>query len=367
MLAIDAISSKHYRSTRAMSAKDMAPIIEMLRSSEVLDRYDRLRKPENRDLKFDAVQMLTLDMFIEVRQTTAAGFLETLDKKGGAMIMKNLGMPKGKDGKYIHPSAAWVSDFKNHELPKFKKELEAEIALMVMGVARLRADGTVIMTVDSTPLEASRYSKWADYNGHYRIKMGKAHIIMVQGIPMWYLFTNGNVGDNPTFHRLLDRMSGQRLDDVVLTADGSYNNWLSYSMTYQKTGLVLCTNTGKRGKKHDNATYGHVLKRYQKQHGNPDFINSKQCTPDRIIRYQISHDEEENTGWFLRNLDMSRGDVRKDHLARRRHICETVHHAMKRWVRFDVRGLHARYVGMSLAVKMFTCQLLCVMFPQYTG
>ncbi|RXG33371.1 transposase, IS4, partial [Methanohalophilus sp. WG1-DM] len=31
---------------------------------------------------------------------------------------------------------------------------------------------------DSTPLEASRYDRYADYNPHYKCKMDKAHITM---------------------------------------------------------------------------------------------------------------------------------------------------------------------------------------------
>lgn len=350
-----------------MNSKDMEPIIEMLGTSEVLDRYDRQRKPEFRELKFSAVQMLTVLTYIEVKQTTAEGFVESMKERGGGKILSNLGMPRGKDGRFICPSAAWISEFKNHELPIFKIGLEIEMAAMVMEVARKRADGMLMMTVDSTPLEANRYSRWAEYNGHYRIRMAKAHIVMVQGIPLRHLFTNGNTGDNPAFHRLLERMGTQMIENACLSADGSYDNWGSYALTYQKTGLVLCTNTGKNGVKHGDAMYEDVLRRYEKQHSNPDFITSKRCKADRIIRYQISHGEMENTGWFLRNLDMSRGDARKKNLAHRRHICETVHHAMKRWVRFDVRGLHARYVGLSLQVKMIACQLLCVVFPPYTN
>ena len=37
--------------------------------------------------------------------------------------------------------------------------------------------------IDSTPLEASRYDKHADYNPHYGCKMDKAHITMVGTYP----------------------------------------------------------------------------------------------------------------------------------------------------------------------------------------
>jgi len=87
----------------------MGPIIGMLGTSEILDRYDRQRKPEFRELKFSAVQMLTVLTYIEVKQTTAEGFVESMKGRGGGKILSNLGMPRGRDGRFICPSAAWIS------------------------------------------------------------------------------------------------------------------------------------------------------------------------------------------------------------------------------------------------------------------
>lgn len=49
--------------------------------------------------------------------------------------------------------------------------------------------------------------------------------------------------------------------------------------------------------------------------------------------------DAEKVGQFLRNLDMSCGREIAARYAKDRHVCETMHRAMKRWMNFDVRRL----------------------------
>jgi len=50
---------------------------------------------------------------------------------------------------------------------------------------------------DSTPLEASRYDRYADYNPHYKCKMDKAHITMIGTLPIYMTHTKGAANDSP--------------------------------------------------------------------------------------------------------------------------------------------------------------------------
>ena len=58
-------------------------------------------------------------------------------------------------------------------------------------------------TIDSTPTEASRYNFDAEFNGHYMVRMDKMHIVMVDGMPLFMVPTDGNTGDNEPVDDLL--------------------------------------------------------------------------------------------------------------------------------------------------------------------
>lgn len=359
MLAIDSDSRINIRSTGRLSAKGFAPVIKMLGSSTTLDRYDRERGRNGRRLKFTAVQMVTIILWMEAKKLTFAELGEMLDGRGGQRVLANLGMPKAKS-RYIRPSDGWISDFRNHEYSRFRYELLEEVEELIMSLG----DGIAIYTGDSTPLEASRYSEWADYNPHYRIKMAKEHIIMRNGNPLLFRITNGNKGDNPELKRLLEGMDSTRKSGCFLV-DGGYDSFETYVDVYLKTGIVMSGNAGVNAVIHREALWNNVVRRYNKLHRLSGFRPSSTATPDFIIRFLANHGEREIVGWFLRNLDIMRGKkVHAEH-ARIRHLCETVHRAMKRWVNLDVRGLHKRYVGKRTEWRMLTCQLLSMLFVDY--
>lgn len=353
------------RSTKVLSTKMFRPVVEMLGTSRVLQKAQEDLTPACRNLKFGVVCMVALLMFMEAK---GLGPLETeilLRGKRYQSALADLGMPRGPKGRYICPGHSWISTFKNRVYPKFKKDFEKEVAEAVMEEARSRNGGRLVFTVDSTPLIASRYSKWAAFNGHYRVHMAKSHMIMANGVPLYFLFTNGNAGDNESFIRLLKKFEGTRIEDACFLSDGGYNSAEAYARTYEATGLVLNSNVGVRAVIHNEAMYKDVVRRYERNHSEEGFMSSKYCTSDRILRFQIRTGQSEHVGWFLRNLDMRRGTRLRAEYARMRHICETVHHSMKRWVRYTVEGLHSRYIGISLSIKTVCCQLLCMLFRPY--
>lgn len=360
MLVEDFFNVISIRSTGRMSAKQMAPIIGMLESSVAISAYERRLEMDSRELKFPIVCMMTLLIWMEIKHLTLDALEQSLTGRGGQAILRNLGMPVGKDGRRMRPSKSWISTFKNRYYPEFAKLLNAEMAESIMG----SLGDDVIYTCDSTPLEASRYSVWAEFNPHYRIKMAKAHIVMANGIPMFVRYSNGNGGDNPALIELLDMFDGTGKNGCFLT-DGSYDSCETFAKVFRQTGLVMATNTGKTGVVHREAEWANVVRRYNRLNGERGFVPSSRASPAFILRFLESHGERELAGWAIRNLNMRRPEKIKKELARKRHVCETVHHAMKRWVNLDVRGLHRRHVWKGLSLKMFACQLLCIVFKPY--
>ena len=139
------------RSTGRLSAKKMLPLREMLESSQTLYDYDRQRARPYGELKFSAVDMMIICLFMEIKKLTFEGLTEALDGRGGQVVLKNLGMPKGKNGRFQRPSNAWISTFRNHDYMYFRHELDRELRDTVLPKGR---KNHVLLTCDSTPAEA---------------------------------------------------------------------------------------------------------------------------------------------------------------------------------------------------------------------
>lgn len=351
------------RSTGRLRAKQLVPVREALESSRTIFIFDSERKKNKGSLKFTTVQMLIFLMYIEIKKFTLSEMHQTLDGRGGQVILKNLGMPMIK-GKYTHPSDGWISDFRNRKYPIFQDELEKEMQSMIMSMNK---DVGIRYTVDSTPVEASRYSPWADFNPHYKIRMGKMHIVMINGIPLFHEFTNGNSNDCPVFIDLLENFDGVKVPDSRVLADGGYDSFRSYEKVFMRTGCVMHGNPGINGVYHDNAEWKDILRKYNKMHNIDGFITQKNTDPNHILRFLANNGEGELVGKFLRNLDICRGNKIHDKAALDRHICETVHHAMKRWVNFDVRGIMYRFVERRLSLKIMFCTFLALLFEPYVN
>lgn len=368
MLLTQQYSYVQRRSTATLSVKGFGRIVDLINDSETVRTYGRQHEPK-RGRKFPIAAMVSLLVYGECKGLGPHELEEHLEARGGPHVMDVLGFNRGKDGRFLAPKHSWISWFKNNVFSEFRDGLEAEISEKVL--QRAREEGGLVFTADSTPLEASRYSKWADYNGHHRICMAKAHLIMVNGRVLDFLFTNGNCGDNPAFLRLLERMD---LADVrngkmraCFLADGAYDSAAAYAAVYKATGLVLNTNVGVDAVLHEEGEWENLVRRYQRHRKDEGYRCASDCTKDRIIRFLINHDDSERAGWCLRNMDMKRPSKMRKEMAKGRHICETAHHGMKRWVDHTVRGLHSRYIGHSLALKTMTCQLLSLIFRPYTG
>ena len=88
--------------------------------------------------------------------------------------------------------------------------------------------------MDSTPLEASRYDKYSDYNPHYGCKMDKAHITMIGTYPVFMTYTGGVYGDSPQLPDHIDALleMGANIDEFYL--DGSYDSFKNHADIWYK-------------------------------------------------------------------------------------------------------------------------------------
>jgi len=127
----------------------------------------------------------------------------------------------------------------------------------------------------------------------------------------------------------------------------------------------LSANAGKDAVYAKDAVWENVVRRYNRLHRRRGFVPSSDATPDSIVMFLAANGERRLAARFLRNLDLSRGRKISGEYARMRHVCETVHHAMKRWVNFDVRGLRKKFAEVRTALRVMVCQMLCLIFAPY--
>ncbi|CAD6493081.1 MAG: hypothetical protein FFODKBPE_00417 [Candidatus Argoarchaeum ethanivorans] len=88
--------------------------------------------------------------------------------------------------------------------------------------------------LDSTPLEASRYSKHSDFNPHYGCKMGKAHITMIGTYPVFMTYTNGLAGDSPQLTSHITALLKIKAEIDEYRLDGSYDSFLNHAAIWYR-------------------------------------------------------------------------------------------------------------------------------------
>lgn len=91
--------------------------------------------------------------------------------------------------------------------------------MMLLGEEILKLSMEKEAKIDSTPLEASRYDKHADYNPHYECKMDKAHITMVGTCPVFMTHIKGLAGDSSELANHIEALKKMNADLEFYSAD----------------------------------------------------------------------------------------------------------------------------------------------------
>ena len=340
------------RSTKKLNDKGIARIRTIVESFESIQRYDRQHEPKRGKRTFSFVSLVMFCIYLEIMGLT-------YDADISQNKLKAMGMPYDKVSKqYRHPSPARISHFINHEWPLMSNQVSSEYVNSV-----LKALPEKRFTVDSTPMEASRYSLRYHYSPHYEIRMGKCHIIMCNGYPLVCTFTDANASDSLELPKLLDLLPSHIGGVKEFTSDGAYASFSNYSSVFNRLNVVMASNIAKHSVFHDERTWEYIEGLYSKQWKERDY--RPKATPASKLNFLTRKGFEKPVGMFLRNLDMSRGKRISNIYAKSRHVCETVHRAMKRWMNFDVRGLRKESDSQRKSFKFFTAQVLCTIFDPY--
>jgi len=352
MLVLDQESRFKIRSTKRLNSRGIAVIAGVVQSLESVQRYEMERRPARGKRTYTYASLIMMCMFIEMRHLTYDGDI-------AQNMLMAMGMPRG-DGGYQRPSPARLSDFINNEWPEMEQAVSREYREAVLRILPQK-----IFTVDSTPMDANNYSKKYDFSPHYCKNMGKCHILMCCGYPMCRTFTNANDFDGNEYPKLLAQLEETVSGHVEMMTDGAYASFSNYAVTFQRFGVVMASNPRSGSVYHDDSSWERLLELYSHHWKEPSY----RVKPENgwMLKYLISKggNDMEHAGTFLRNLDMRRGGRIARGYASKRHVCETVHRSIKRWLRFDVRGLRRESEEQRKSFRFFCAQMLCTVFDPY--
>ena len=341
------------RSTAEMTVEQLSLLKLTLESSVSIARYESEHRPERGAKVFGFIPLLMLYILMECRRSTYKGIVKNLSDHDCAC----LGMPFGKDGRFRRPPAATLNEFVNLKLLKAVKDLGWEIA-----AAMIANDMEGIITIDSTPVQASRYNRDADYSLHYEIRMDKAHMIMLNGRPLFMILSEGNAGDSPFAAPLISSFAsaGSAGGKYTAYSDGSYDCYKTYAQVYMTLGTVMVCNQGE-GSVLSGVDAAAIRKQYGKMWRTNGYDPHKKNDTEFMLRFLYRNGKEELVGKYVRDISMT-----KNPDADPRHLCETIHRAVKRWIEFTIFGIKKATKTIRMRCRFLCIQLLSTLFIGYT-
>lgn len=391
------------RSTGHIGVEKLEKIMEILDTSETMALADSQRGSR---CTYTTAQLFAVNLLREAYGRPYGYAKELLTDE----LCEVIGLPMGHNG-YRKPSTGSLNNFVNKIWPKYAEEFTFEYVKAVL-LREIEDAFGILITFDGTPLEASRYNFDAEYNGHYHIRMDKMHIVMANGTPLFGIQTGANVNDSLVLRALCDllRKVPGLGDKVKVMMDAGYDSFHCYAEAFMATGVRPRCVIRADAVYHQEADWNHIQRLYSRLHSQKGFDPYKKNDEAFVLRFLMGNGHQEIVGKYLRNCEIERqasegrleiryaagdgevdvgsdvpdmgpegvaqeaGDVptgeavgtenrKKD---TDRQVCETVHHAMKRWVRFDIRGMRHSTRELTLKFRFSVCQVLSAIFAPYT-
>jgi hypothetical protein len=240
-----------------------------------------------------------------------------------------LGLPWKDDG-FAYPAPSTLHHFVKYRL----KEEGFEMLMTLLGKTFCRDSGETTGILDSTPLEASRYDQYAEFNPHYRCKMYKAHIFHLGNFPVSCCFSRGTESDSTYSADLIKGVEAMNPKITAVFADAGYDSFQIHAdifhylhaqpyIDWRENAVTHCEGTVPR--------IDHWVNKMWKEGGSiHDTLWNK-------LEFLYKHDRAEQAGMYLRNQNLSDPDF--DEVYAKRTDCERTHNHIKSVVKFDVRKI----------------------------
>jgi len=225
--------------------------------------------------------------------------------------------------------------------------------MMLLGEKILKLSAEKEAKIDSTPLEASRYDTYADYNPHYECKMDKAHITMVGTYPVYMTHTKGLAGDSPELINHIKALKKMNADLDLYSADGGYDSFCNHSdIWYHLDAKPIISYAS-------NA----VIKQEGEEERINHWVNKKwriggdvHAPMESKLKFLYENERKEQVGMYLRNQNIR--DESFDDQYKKRAECEKIHGHIKGTVKFDIRRLRNESKKLYSLLSFIAYQLL---------
>lgn len=233
-----------------------------------------------------------------------------------------------KEGKTMIPSGGTL-----HHFVKYRLSIEGiDKIMMMVGERMCKLIDAKDAKMDSTPLEASRYDFFSDFNPHYGCKMDKAHITMIGTFPIFMNYTDGLVGDSPQLpvHIAALIKINAKINEYWL--DGGYDSFENHADIWHELKakpLISLPVDAVINEEGEIERLDHWANKMWKLGG------SKQMKIDEKLRFLYENGRKEQVGMHLRNQNLR--DKSSPDSFNLRSECERIHGHIKNTVKFNVR------------------------------
>ena len=186
--------------------------------------------------------------------------------------------------------------------------------------------------IDSTPLEASRYNKHADYNPHYECKMDKAHITMVGTYPVFMTHTKGAASDSPELINHIEALKKMNDDLELYSADGGYDSLLNHSYIWYHLDakpIISYPSNAVINQEDEKERINHWVNKKWKIGGDVH------ASMKNKLKFLYENGSKKQVGMYLRNQNISDESFNEQY--QKRDECEKIHGHIKCTVKFEIR------------------------------
>lgn len=311
-----------------------------------LERYvtENCYKTGGEHTIYDPLTMLKLVIVKFFRKTSYGNTLQMLTDQD----CRYLGLPWTTDG-YIIPAKSTLHHFVKYRL----KEEGVKRLMEIVGSLICKASGEHAGIMDSTPVEASRYDKYAEFNVHYEFKMYKAHIFHLGDIPLFCSFSEGNSSDSTHAIGLINSVEKMNPKITEVFADGGYDAFQIHADIYHflhANPFIRFRETAILQDEGTEVRVDHWVNKMWKQGG------SLTATLRQKLEFLYANGRQEQVGMYLRNLNMV--DPEFSDVYSKRGDCERTHNNIKSIVKFDVRKVRNESKRLYVLANFVVYQIL---------
>ena len=225
--------------------------------------------------------------------------------------------------------------------------------MMLLGEKIIKLSPEKEAKIDSTPLEASRYNKHADYNPHYECKMDKAHITMVGTYPVFMTHTKGVASDSPELINHIEALKKMNADLELYSADGGYDSFLNHSDIWYHLDakpIISYPSNAVINQEGEKERINHWVNKKWKIGGDIH------ASMKNKLKFLYENGRRKQVGMYLRNQNISDESFNEQY--KKRDECEKIHGHIKCTVKFDIRRVRNESRKLYSLLSFIAYQLL---------